>query len=172
MKVKFWFTANYSIFSVNNYIAPGPFAFRYMNKFLGVLALLLNLACPLALGQTQEVSRQQAIHVAEVFIQRNGYTSKPAETSTLQYELFDAYEKDIHAILKTRRNSLHPKAFCITEEPDSWHIGFLSTSVNLSSLNNSQKQTDLEGRAVIVSKRTKEVRIAHKDPLFSHFKKL
>ncbi|WP_140469749.1 hypothetical protein [Hymenobacter nivis] len=143
-----------------------------MNKVFGVLLLLSGLACLLARGQAQEVSQQQAIHVAEAFIQKNGYTFKPAEASAPQYELFDADEMDVRAILKARRNSLHPKAFCITEDSDSWHVGFLSTRVNRSSLKASQQQANLAGRVVVVSKRNKEVRMAHKDPLFSHFKRL
>ncbi|TGE23607.1 hypothetical protein [Hymenobacter metallicola] len=143
-----------------------------MNKFFGVLTLHFSLACPVVLAQAQEVSQQQAIQVAEVFIQQNGYTFNPAKASAFQYELFDAEEKDVRAILNARRNSLHPKAFCIIERPDSWHVGFLSTSERLLSLNASQRQADLAGRVVVVSKHKKEVSMAHKEPLFSNFKKL
>jgi hypothetical protein len=143
-----------------------------MNKFFGVLALLLSLGFHLSVGQIQGVSQQQAVHLAEVFIQENGYTSKPASPSALRYELFDAYEKNVRPILKARGSSLHPRAFCILEDTDSWHVEFLSTQVNVTTFSASQKQADLTGRAVVVNKRNKEVKMVHKDPLFARFKKL
>ncbi|QDA61924.1 hypothetical protein [Hymenobacter jejuensis] len=143
-----------------------------MNKWLGVLVVLMGLVSRLSSGQTRELSQQQAIHLAEMFIQENGYTSAPANRANLTYELFDADEKDINTLLQARRNRLHPKAFCISDDPDNWHVGFLSTSVDLSKLTPTQQQADLSGRAVIVNKRNKEVKLAHKDPRFSLYKKL
>ncbi|UOQ51604.1 hypothetical protein [Hymenobacter cellulosivorans] len=143
-----------------------------MNKFIGVLALLLSVVGYWSLGQTPEVSQQEAIRVAEAFVQDNGYTSKPARSATLHYELLDAYAKDAGTILKARSNTLHPNAFCIAEDPESWHVGFLLTRVSFSTLSAGQKQADLAGRVVMVNKRDKTVKMAHKDPLFSHFKKL
>jgi hypothetical protein len=143
-----------------------------MSKFLGLLTLFLGAICYWSVGQTPEVTRQQAIRAAESFIQANGYTAKPAQPARLQHELFDGHMKDDRAVLKARRNQLHPKAFCLLQDSDSWHIGFLATSVALSKLSATQKQADLEGRAVTVNKRTKAVRMAHSTPLFSLFEKL
>lgn len=120
----------------------------------------------------EQLTKEQAIKLAEQFIIDNGYTNLLADKSKLSYELFDQYENNVDGILKRRHNTLQPKAFCISNDKDRWVIGFLDTNVDLSELNSLQRQTNLSGRAVIVMKDGKEIRIAHKDPLFSHFKKL
>lgn len=128
----------------------------------------LIAACRPREGMTKE----QAIKLAEQFIIDNGYTSLPPDTSKLSYELFDALEKSVDTILSRRRNTLHVKAFCISERNDRWDVGFLLTEVELKALNTIQRQSDLPGRAVIVTKDRKEISMAHKDPLFSRFQKL
>lgn len=122
--------------------------------------------------KNEPLTKEQAIKVAEQFIVENGYTNLPAVKSKLSYELFDQFENNVDSILKQRYNSLQPRAFCIYDRKDSWAIGFLSTSIDLGKLDSIQLKSDLPGRAVIVMKRGKEIRIAHKDPLFSKFEKL
>jgi hypothetical protein len=134
---------------------------------LGFFLMLIT-----AFKRNEVVTREQAIILAERFVINNGYTSLPADTSKLSYELFDAYNESINSMLKERHNMLHPKAFCISEDDDRWDVGFLSTSINVSKLDSISRQTDLSGRAIIVYKNGKEIRIAHKDPLFSRFEKL
>ena len=118
------------------------------------------------------LTQEQAIKLAEKFIIDNGYSSLPGDKSKISYELFDRYENNVDSIFRQRHNSLNPKAFCIYENKDSWDIGFLSSSYDLSKLDYNLRQTDLSGRAVIVMKDSKKIRIAHKDPRFSYFKKL
>jgi hypothetical protein len=118
------------------------------------------------------LTKEQAIKRAEQFVIDNRYTNLPAGKSKLSYELFDQYENNVDSILKRRHNTLQPKAFCIGEDKDRWDVGFLSVGVDLSKLDSLQRQTNLSGRAVIVMKDGKEIRIAHKEPLFSYFKKL
>ena len=125
-------------------------------------------------GQTSTatLSQTQAIKSAEIFIQKNGYTSYPPVKSELSYELLDRYEKNDESILRGRKNTLHPKAYFISEDSSSWHIGFLSVKIDTLKFYSDQMHGDLPGRAVIVEKDGKEIRMAHKDPLFSYFKKL
>jgi|TARA_B110000211_G_scaffold228090_1_gene283762 hypothetical protein len=120
--------------------------------------------------QTTELTKEQATELAEQFIIDNGYTNLPANKTKLSYELFDGKNKD--SLVARRKNTLHKKAFCISERDDRWDVGFLSTSVDLNKLESKKRETNLSGRAVIVMKDRKEIRIAHKDPLFSHFEKL
>ncbi len=115
------------------------------------------------------VSRKQAIKLAEQFIKDNGYTSEKPDRSKMKYELFD---REINQTLKYRYNSLQQKAFCFSKDDNEWHIGFLSTDINLKKLTGEQKNSDLRGRAVKVSFDGKEISIAHKDPRFSYFTKL
>lgn len=122
--------------------------------------------------KTDPLTKEQAIVLAEQFVIDNGYTNLPADKSKLSYELFDSNENNVDSILKRRYNSLHPKAFCITERNNRWDIGFLSTGVDLSKLDSIQFQSNLTGRAIIVMRNGKEIRIAHKTPLFSLFEKL
>jgi hypothetical protein len=119
-----------------------------------------------------QMTKEQAVKLAEQFIIDNGYTNLPAEKSKLSYELFDKYENNIDSILKHRHNQFQPKAFCISEDKERWDVGFLSKSVDLSKIDSIKGKINLSGRAVIVMKNGKEIRIAHKTPLFSYFIKL
>ena len=148
-----------------------------MSKNLKILTLTI-VSIGLVLGLTsafktnESLTKEQAISLAEQFVLDNGYTNLPADKSKLSYELFDQYESNFASTLKHRHNTLQPKAFCISEDKDRWDVGFLSVSVDLTKLDSLQRQTNLPGRAVIVMKNGREIRIAHKDPLFSYFKKL
>ena len=139
---------------------------------LTILSVALVLGLTSAFKTNDQMTKEQAVKLAEQFIIDNGYTNFPADKSKLSYELFDQYENNVDSILKRRHNTLQPKAFCISEDKDRWDVGFLSTGVDLSKLDSAQRQTNLSGRAVIVMKDGKEIRIAHKDPLFSYFIKL
>ena len=119
---------------------------------------------------TNELTKEQAIELAEQYIIDNGYTNSPANKNNLNYELLD--EDNVDKIIARRKNTLHKKAFCISENEDRWDVGFLSISVDLNKLDSEKRKTDLSGRAVIVMKNGKEIRIAHKEPLFSYFEKL
>jgi hypothetical protein len=120
------------------------------------------------------IDEQEAIKLAEDFVKRNGYTKAPVDTLVykLSYELFDQFENSIKSIVKKRHNTLQPKAFCILHSGDVWHIGFLRPSVKLNGLDSASKNADLPGRCVIVKDNGTEMRIEHKMPLFSHFRKL
>jgi hypothetical protein len=146
---------------------------KSLKIILTVIVTGLAWSLTFAFQSNNQVKEQQAIKLAEQFIADNGYTNFPANKSKLSYEMFDQLgENNLDSILKYRHNTLQPKAFCISEGEDRWDVGFLSTSVDLTKPDSIQRQNNLSGRAVIVMKDRKEIRIAHKDPLFSHFKKL
>jgi hypothetical protein len=136
--------------------------------FLLTFGIILILSS--ALKDDEKITQQEAIKLAEEFIAFNGYTSAPADKQRINYELLD--EANIEKLLKNRHNTLQPKAFYINEREDKWDIGFLSTSVNIKKLDSIQLQSNLQGRGVIVRKDGKEIRMGHKDPLFSKWKKL
>ena len=138
---------------------------------LTFLCVLSVLGLTFAFRTNDSLSKEKAIKLAEQFIIDNGYTNLSADKSKINYELFES-ENNVDDILKKRHNTLQPKAFCISERKDRWDVGFISVGVDLVKLDSMQRQADLSGRAVIVMKHRKEIRIAHKDPLFSHFKKL
>lgn len=119
-----------------------------------------------------ELTKEEAIKRAEQFIVDNGYTNLPANNSKLSFELFDHYESNTDSIIKGRHNTLHQKAFCISEDGEEWHVGFLSISVDPSKIDPAEKMKNLAGRAVIVLKKGGGIRMAHKDPLFSKFQRL
>ena len=141
-------------------------------------SILIVILIGLVWGQTSAfqktylLTEDQAIKLAEKFIIDNGYTNLPADKSKLRYELLDQLENNVDSILNHRRNTLQPKAFCISDRNDMWDVGFLTTGIDLSKLDSTQLQSDLPGRTVIVMKNGKEIRIAHRVPLFSHFRKL
>lgn len=123
-----------------------------------------------AFKQSEWLTQQQAVRLAEAFIKDNGYTSAPGDTSKMSFEMLDRLAKNRTDIIKRRHNKLHPQAFFISEDEDYWHIGFLSSRTDIKRID--QQQTDLLGRAVMVEKRGLEVRIAHKTAAFAQFKKL
>ncbi|CAM1340873.1 hypothetical protein [Tenacibaculum amylolyticum] len=120
--------------------------------------------------QTNELTKEQAIELAEQFIIDNGYTNLFANKVKLSYELLD--DRNKNKVISRRKNTLHKKAFCISERDDRWDVGFLSTSIDLNKLDSKKRETNLPGRAVIVLKNGKGIKIAHKTPLFSYFEKL
>lgn len=120
----------------------------------------------------KSLTRDRAIKLAEKFVIENGYTDRPANRLKVVRELNDILDYTLENVLKRRYKTLQTKAFCIVEKGDSWHVGFLSVSVDLSNLDSLQRQTNLSGRVVIVPKNGKEIHIAHKMPLFSQFEKL
>lgn len=136
-----------------------------------ILIVVFFLGLTSSFKTNDQISKEKAIKLAEKFIAENGYTSLRANKSKLSYELFDG-ENNVDNILKSRHNSLNPKAFCISEDTDRWNVGFLSSSVDKTKLNSAQRKSNLKGRAVIVMKNGNDIRIAHKDPLFSYFEKL
>ncbi|MES2554745.1 MAG: hypothetical protein V4604_01265 [Bacteroidota bacterium] len=119
-----------------------------------------------------ELTEKEAIQLAEQFVKDNGYTNATADESKLSFELMDQTGEDVALILERRKNTLQPTAFCISDNDDVWHIGFLSTKVAISNPDKLDLNSDLSGRAVIVDRKSHKVRIAHKDPLFSMFRKL
>ncbi|MFD2717269.1 hypothetical protein ACFST9_00985 [Hymenobacter monticola] len=150
-----------------------PIMLKAIPAFIIPFAIVAGLAVnSFGLQSQNGVTKAQAIIQAEEFIKENGYTSTPADKSKLSYELFDGLEKKLDVMLSRRHNTLHPKAFCLSEDEDNWDVGFLSTRVKPEGLTSRQRQSDLPGRAVIVRKDGSGIRMAHKDPLFSHFKKL
>lgn len=134
--------------------------------------IILAFFAPLSISfQVEtELTKEQAISLAEQFIIDNGYTTLPGDTSKMSYELFDEGNKD--SILQNRYNALHPKAFCISDGGESWYIGFLSSNVVINKLDSIQRLSNLPGCAVIVLKNGKGIRMAHKPALFSNFNKL
>ena len=142
-----------------------------LSLFIIITPLLIWLLT-VAFQTKEPITKEQAIKLAEQFIVDNGYTNLPADKSKISYELFDQFEKSVDSIASRRHNTIQVKAFCISEDNDRWHIGFLSTGVDLTKLDSIQRKKNLPGRAVIVMKDGKEISIAHKDPMFSHFEKL
>jgi hypothetical protein len=137
--------------------------------FISIAILLTGLILSFSVRPNQNLSEKEAIKLAEEFIQNNGYTSLKPDKTKISFELFD---ENLDNVLKQRYNTLQPKAFCISTNDNRYNIGFLSTSVNLKKLSPTERKSNLSGRAVIVSLDGKEIRMAHKDPLFSFFKKL
>ncbi len=124
------------------------------------------------LFKQKDISEMEAIKLAEEFIKVNGYTKYPADTSKLSYEFLYDSEESVKSILKKRHNSLQPKAFCVFKNDDRWNIGFVSSKINLSKLDSAQINGNLTGKSVTMNLDGSEIRMAHKDPLFSKWRKL
>jgi hypothetical protein len=140
---------------------------------LAILIMGLTLVLTLSFQTHDQVTEEQAIELAEKFIQENGYTILPPNRSKLSYELFDVYEVNVDSFLKRRYNTLQPKAFCVYENDDRWSIGFLSARrIEEHMTEPVNERESPSGRAVIVTKDGKEIRMAHKTPVFSVFRKL
>lgn len=144
----------------------------FIIKFFSIVFVFL-FACKTNNQSTDNlITKEYAIKLAEQFVIDNGYTTFSANKAALRFELFDNTKHGVDKILNRRFNTLYPKAFFIIEDKEMWHIGFLSSKIDLSKLDSNDFQTNLSGRAVVVMKKGKEIRIAHKEPLFSNFQKL
>lgn len=137
--------------------------------FIASAIVLTGLILSFSVRPNQNLSEKEAIELAEEFIQNNGYTSLKPDKTKISFELFDT---NLDKVLKKRYNTLQPKAFCISKSNDRYLIGFLSASVNLNNLSPNARKSNLPGRAVIVGLDGKEIRMDHKNPLFSFFTKL
>jgi len=137
--------------------------------FITIAVLLTGLILSFSNSLNQNITEKQAIKLAEEFIQNNGYTSLKPDKTKISFELFD---KNVDDVLKQRYNTLQQKAFCISTSNNRYDVGFLSTKVNIDKLSPAERKSNLPGRAVIVSLDGKEIRMEHKDPLFSFFTKL
>jgi hypothetical protein len=137
--------------------------------FITTAVLLTGLILSFSVRPNQNLSEKEAIKIAEEFIQNNGYTSLKPDKTKISFELFD---ENLDNILKQRYNTLQPKAFCISTSNDRYDIGFLSTSVNINKLSPTERKSNLSGKAVSISFDGKLIKMEHKDPLFSFFKKL
>lgn len=140
-----------------------------MKTFISLSFVIIGF-CSFALFKEKRkapITLNEAVTLAEKFIKDNGYTKSRADTSKLSPELMDQFRGSLKKVLKTRRNTLHPKAFCYTENDTQFAIGFLSKSEKMRRMDSARKNSDLDGRSVIVMKDGSIVRMAHKDPLFS-----
>jgi len=117
------------------------------------------------------VGRDQAVRIAEQFIIENGYGQVRGDKNKLIYELLDQDFGNTDSVLAYRFNSINPKAFCFTESKTDWYIGFLFADVDVKVLD-SPRISDWPGRAVLVAKNGRSIRIAHKMPRFSIFSRL
>lgn len=149
------------------------------NKYPGLGIKLLLGCCLLSTSvkaqlkpAKKSITKREAIAIAEDFICRNGYTQAPADTSAqpLSYELFDALYP-VDTLLKLRHNRLQPRASYTSRTGDLWHIGFLFQDLPGDGLNVSNSPVIPAGRAVIVDA-AGQVRLQHKSPAFSKFRKL
>jgi hypothetical protein len=122
-------------------------------------------------ANAQQISETEIISIAEKFVADNGFTEAEAKRNEIDYELFES-SQDIELILNNRKNTLHPKAYCILKSDRGWHVGFLSTSVNFQNASHKSITQDFAGRAITISPDGRTIRIAHKSPLFSKFKKI
>ena len=139
-----------------------------------IILFTLTLSGLLTLGLTNKsVTLEEAINLSETFVKDNGYTNVVIKNpQKLSYELFDNMEPNVDSILSRRHNTLQSKAFCYSKHDNEWHIGFLSSSVNVDQLDSLKINSNLSGRAVIVNDNGQEIRIAHKTPAFSYFTKI
>jgi hypothetical protein len=121
---------------------------------------------------TDTAQLRKAVSLAEEFVRVNGYTREGADTTKLAAEfLYDDGESKTQIAAK-RKNTLDPKAFCFFEHEGEWHIGFLSAKINRDKLNAAEEKADLPGKVVIIAKDLTTIKMAHKKPSFSKFKKL
>jgi hypothetical protein len=123
-------------------------------------------------AQTLTPEIRNAIVIAETFIKENGYTNYRVNKSETVLEITEYMDTSITDIFNRRFNSLHPKAFCISEKDTWWDIGFLSTDVDIRKSSLKEKDSDLPGRAVRVEKSDLSAIMVHEDPLFSKFRRL
>ena len=142
-------------------------------KLVVITIIMTGLMPEMMMAQPDNsLSLSKAIQIAEQYIRINGFTNEVADTTKMSAEFLYDDGMSKSAVAAKRKNTLHPKAFCRSEHGNEWHIGFLSTKVNLDKLTPEQKNQDLPGKGVIIAKDLSEIRMAHKKVLFSKWIKL
>ena len=140
--------------------------------FLIVFSLLLGDSF-LLFAQNKIANEKEVIRLAEDFIKRNGYTESPVDTSKYKFAhefMYDDFKVD-SVIIKKRYNSLYPKAMYIAYQPEwkEWMVGFIYTTVRKEGLDSMKNPP---GRAVDYYEDTHFLKMEHKNPEFSFWKKL
>lgn len=110
-----------------------------------------------------ENDEAKAIRLAEEFVKRNGYTELSAEKDKLSYEIEEP-STDIEEILKSRRNTLEPKAFGVSSHSKSgegWTVIFKYNEEYLKTV--TEMDLSNRGRAVTMDKNFAEIEMQHKD---------
>ena len=147
-----------------------PFKVTYIQWLSAIFLFLLIFA---SFRNSPKITQTQAILLAENFIRDQGYTYAPPDKSKFISELNDRYDTTIEQTLKKRHGCLHKDAYFITEYLNKdFFIGFLSSKINVENLDSTEWKTNLPGSAVIVKNDGSEVRMEHKAPMFSLWKRL
>lgn len=87
------------------------------------------LSSAVSAGSTEStiraLSQQEAVELAETHIRQNGYTAAPESDVKAQLDLESIEFSSKRAVLlKSRRNTLKPKAIGIKPTPTGWGVAF------------------------------------------------
>jgi hypothetical protein len=109
-------------------------------------------------AKTSKITEEEAVKIAEKFIEANGYTSsRPApDKAKITLESIE-WSSDIKEILESRYNTLQPKAYGILKGARDKKEGF---TVIFRLTDDSIKDV---GRAVTMDSNGKNLRVEHKD---------
>ena len=106
----------------------------------------------------EQVSTEMAVQLSERFVRENGYTDAPNDEIKLQLDLESIERADSRAeLLKSRRNTLQPKAIGVKSTDDGWGVAF--------------DYVDHPGscRVVTINKDGTQIRMQHKDGVRDHW---
>lgn len=147
-----------------------------MTKTLTGLGLIAMIIC--SFQTTKSISQNEAIQIAEKFIEQNGYTLIAPDKKYVQYGINDDIFikkdgkrlRDEDFILAQRHNTLYKGAFYVTEGANDWYVGFVYTAIDTNNLNNLLGK--IVGRVVTVSKSNADVHLKHLPSSFSQFERI
>ncbi len=116
-----------------------------------VFGLLLP-AFTLMSFKVMRVTKKDAITIAERYVRVNGYTEAPADTTDprLSYTT-DEIKGGIEEMLKTRHNTLLPKAVKSTSTRKGWYITFEYTEEAQKAINKHQHTPHKLGALISIS---------------------
>ena len=113
-----------------------------------------------------EDARQKAVHIAEKFVEENGYTDKPADRNNVSHETVEFYG-NTNDLLKERYNTLESKAYGILAQgrggknAKGWTVVFRYNRSHLKDL--PEKDYVTRGRAVTMDEDFEHLLVEHKD---------
>src|SRR5215211_5728523 len=121
--------------------------------------LVLFVATVGSHAQKRQLSKDEAIRLAEQFIAANGYTNVPPDKRKLAYETIE-WESNIDDILKERHDTIEQKAFGVLPARKS---GSARWTVVFRYEHPTEQEEGKIGRAVTMNLDGSDTRVEHVD---------
>jgi len=138
-----------------------------MRRIITTTLLLLSIAV-VAQSQKGQLTQSEAVHLAEKFIARNGYTDLPADRTKLTYESIE-WEENVDKMLELRQDTLERRAYGFRTGRKGGEPGW---TIVFRFKHPTYRQMRTNGRAVTMNLDGSKPRVEHVDFVLKYATKL